>query len=170
MKKIFTTVMCVLMVCLTIASAQSTIYGEQMKLDDLFSVTTHYGLFVLAMYELVIRFFPTVKSYSLLAEIIGLLNYLVPDNNLKGGTHAPLIQSITIRDVKIGDSVKTHSGEVVKVLDVASDGSIAVQDPIRGEMTSIKIDDILEIIKKGYVLVDTVKAIISFFVKLLKKK
>lgn len=130
-----------------------------------------YGVFVLALYELVIRYFPTVKTYSILAEIIRLLDFLIPDNNTEGGTHLPIVRSLTVQDVKVGDVVRTKDGELLTVKDIFSSAKIVAQNT-EGGATGIKnitIDDILEIVKKGYLLVDTLKAIWKFIKQIFSK-
>jgi hypothetical protein len=156
-----------LMLLSLIAGAQNTTPEPVSFIDKIFGDFLQYGLFVLAIYEVVVRFFPTVKSYSLLSELIRLLQYLVPDNANVGGTHLPIMRSISVADIKIGDTVRTHDHQILKVKEIQNGQIITTTEG--GTMTKkISIEDILEIVKKGYLLVDTIKAIISFFKTLFK--
>jgi hypothetical protein len=131
-----------------------------------------YGLFVLALYEIVVRFFPTVQSYSLLTQLIHIIEILIPDRSrsTEGAIHAPLMRAISINDVQVGDMVKTKQDEIVKILDIKSSSSIAVGTEGNVPTGKISIDDIVEIMKQGYALVNIVKSIVLFLKQLFAKK
>lgn len=46
-----------------------------------------YIYFLLALYEVVVRFLPTVKNYSIVSKVFALLNTLFPNRSKHGGTH-----------------------------------------------------------------------------------
>lgn len=165
MKKVF---LSLILLCISTGMfAQSPDYAAAL-VGNILAEVIQSGMFVLALYEVVIRFFPTVKSYSLLSQIIAVIQVVVPDRNTEGGTHAQLIQSLTISDLRVGDTVETKEGDM-KILEIAMNGSIAAQSTTTGDHETIGLDDILIIVKKGYVLVDAIKAIISFFKSIFKK-
>lgn len=43
--------------------------------------------FLVAIYEVVISYYPTVKDYSLISLIMRIFRTLVPNKNAQGGTH-----------------------------------------------------------------------------------
>lgn len=47
----------------------------------------HALMFIVALYELVIRYYPTVKSYSIITFLGRVFSFLVPDKAKGGETH-----------------------------------------------------------------------------------
>ena len=151
----------------TLAIAQTQPTATPM-LDNILSDVQHYGLFFMALWEVVVRFFPTVSSWSIMANLMRLLEFFFPDKNTEGGVHSALIRSISIQDIKIGDNVRTTEGSIHQVID-KYDETIVVQTPV-GNTQNLSIEQILEVVKKGYVLVDTLKYFIGLIKQLFGKK
>jgi hypothetical protein len=95
----------------------------------------------------------------------------VPDNDTEGGTHASIVRSINIADIKVGDVVKTRTGDLVKVKETSQDdNSILVQNTEGVAVQKvIGIEEVIEIVKTGYVLVDAIKFLVSIFKKMFQK-
>lgn len=51
------------------------------------NITLILGI-ALALYEVIIRFFPTVKNYSIIGWIITLIQAILPNRNASGPNHA----------------------------------------------------------------------------------
>lgn len=65
----------------------SNYVNETVVQDKSFFSIENIVLIVTALYELVIRIYPTAKDYSILSAIFRVFNFLVPNFKKQGGQH-----------------------------------------------------------------------------------
>lgn len=80
----FTVLLFILIVTPVALFAQDSTGGGSTAGFQLPSWATTAGLIILALYEVVIRFFPTAKSYSLLGFIITVIQKIIPNRSTTG--------------------------------------------------------------------------------------
>lgn len=95
-----------------VASAQTTVSNDD-TLAVVMAFIQKWGIFILAIWEVIIRYIPTAQSLSFLTLFIRIIQFLVPDKKAVGnnmvafGCHDVAIKQILNTPLQSGDKVKT---------------------------------------------------------------
>lgn len=142
---------------------------------DTFAVVTAFiqkwGVFILALWEVVIRYIPTAQSLSFVTLFIRIIQFLVPDTKSVGnsletfGAHDVGIKQMLNTPIVKGDKVRTKTNRVVEVQKFVSNDKFLATDK-----QVIPVSDVIEVVKSVYSVIDVVKNLITFFKALFSKK
>jgi hypothetical protein len=152
-------------------SAQNVEHGPD-ALSIITAFIQKWGVFILAIWEVVIRYLPTAKSMSFLTFFIRIIQFLVPDvkstgNNLNAfGSHDTAMIQKVVTTLEKGDKMKTKTGKVVKFERFVNSETVLTTDK-----DVVKLNTVIEVAQKSYALMDAIRDFIaSIKAKLIKRQ
>jgi len=131
-----------------------------------------WGIFILAIWEVVIRYIPTAQSLSFMTLFIRIIQFLVPDqkavvngaNVTAFGAHDASVKQLLNTPLQTGDKIKTKGGKVVQIQKFVNSGTL-----LTTEQKTIPVTDVIEVVKTAYTLIDALKSLFTFFKSLFSK-